>query len=327
MQIIIVGVCFIGMILFSIVERLRVGKIMDNLYEMLEAAMDGTFCEKRFDESKMSAVEAKMAQYLASSESSSKRVREEKEKIKTLIADISHQTKTPIANILLYTDLLSELDLGEEEMEYINALYGQTEKLNFLIQSLVKLSRLETGIISLKPKKQEIAPMIEKVIEQYKLKAQRKGLYLHFDNEKLEDRKKIKNITDGEEIKDEEIKNRKDVKDMEKIAIFDEKWTREAIGNIVDNAIKYTKEGGVKIAIRPYEMFVAVEICDSGIGILEEERAKIFQRFYRSFSVGQEDGVGIGLYLAREVIRAEGGYIKVSSKIGEGSKFVVYLSR
>lgn len=291
-------VCLLASIIFVIWDRLHVRKIMNHLYEMLERAMDGSFQEQNFNESKLSAIEAKMAQYLSSSATSARKVESEKDKIKTLIADISHQTKTPIANILLYTELLQEMDLDKEEIDYINSLHSQTEKLNFLIASLVKLSRLETGIIALKPEKQKVFLIVQEVIEQYRQKAEEKGLCIYLQSLNLEEK-----------------------------AVFDEKWTKEAIGNIIDNAIKYTKEGSIKVEIKGYELFVCVEIADTGIGISEEEKAKIFQRFYRSSMVTKEEGVGIGLYLAREILAGEGGYIKVSSKLGQGTKFSVYLSR
>lgn len=110
-------------------------------------------------------------------------------------------------------------------------------------------------------------------------------------------------------------------------AHFDEKWTTEALLNIVDNAVKYTEKGSVTLRIKEYEMFVCIEVADTGIGIPEEEQAKIFGRFYRSNEVRNKEGVGIGLYLARQIISGEGGYIKVSSKPGEGTVFGVYLAK
>lgn len=294
--VVIAVLCFLASIGFVIWDRLYVRKMMNRLYEMLEQAMDESFREKSFDESKLSSIETKMAQYLSSSETSARKVKEEKDKIKTLIADISHQTKTPIANILLYTELLQEMDLSDEEMQYVDFLYSQTEKLNFLIASLVKLSRLETGIIALRPERQKVFPMLMEISEQYRPKARERelGLFLSSSEEDAE-------------------------------AVFDEKWTREALGNIIDNSIKYTIKGQVAIRIKKYEFFICIEIEDTGIGISEEDRAKIFQRFYRSSAVKGEEGVGIGLYLAREVIAEEGGYIKVNSKLGQGTKFSVYL--
>ncbi|MEG1062068.1 MAG: HAMP domain-containing sensor histidine kinase, partial [Oscillospiraceae bacterium] len=111
-------------------------------------------------------------------------------------------------------------------------------------------------------------------------------------------------------------------------ACFDAKWTGEALQNIVDNAIKYTPSGGeISMSVTAYSLFCRIDVADTGIGISEDETAKIFTRFYRSPTVQCEEGVGIGLYLAREIISGEGGYIKVASKRGSGSVFSVFLPR
>ncbi len=276
--------------------RCYVRRILRNLDKMLDRAINGTFTEQTLDETMYSAVENKLGRYLADSELSARNVAAEKEKIKTLIADISHQTKTPVANLLLYSELLQEEELSGDAGEYAEKLHEQADKLHFLIASLIKMSRLETGIVRLLPVQGNVGPMVESVCKQLKPKASLKGLDLILER-------------------------------AEAVAYFDEKWTTEALCNIVDNAIKYTDEGSVTLRIKVYEMFVLIEIADTGIGILEEEQAKIFGRFYRSNAVKNEEGVGIGLSLARQIISGEGGYMKVRSKPGEGSVFGVYLAR
>ncbi len=263
--------------------------------DMIQSAIDGTFRADTFDESLAASVENKLAEYLAASETQLGKTAAEQEKTKTLIADISHQTKTPIANLLLYTELLKEE--GGRDSETVALLGSQVRKLDFLIQSLVKLSRLETGILLLHPCKNTLLQLLEEAREQYMAPAREKGLYLHV-------------ITEGAE----------DV-----TACFDHKWTLEALGNLMDNAIKYTQTGGVTVRVRPYELFVSVEVEDTGIGISEEEYAKVFGRFYRSVSVSDEQGVGIGLYLAREILKQESGYIQLASEMGNGTVFSMYL--
>ena len=285
-----------ALIAYAVYCRLHLKKQINKIDAMLDEAINGTFVEKEYNETQLSYLESKLWKYLSSSEISARKTGEEKAKIKTLIADISHQTKTPIANICLYSELLSESELSEEQKDYTERISAQSDKLSFLISSLVKLSRLETGIISLSPKENLIAPMLEKIISQAQLKASAKGLQL--------------DLICGDEK-----------------AVFDEKWTNEAIWNIVDNAIKYTERGKVSITVKNYEMFVCVEIADTGCGILEEEQARIFARFYRSEKTSSEEGVGIGLYLARQIISAQNGYIKISSEIGKGSVFSVFLSK
>lgn len=263
--------------------------------DMIQSAIDGTFRADTFDESLSASVENKLAEYLAASETQLGKTATEQEKTKTLIADISHQTKTPIANLLLYTELLKEE--GGRDSETVALLESQVKKLDFLNQSLVKLSRLETGILVLHPCKSELSLLLEEAEEQYAARAQGKGLSLHVLSEEA------RGIT----------------------ACFDHKWTLEALGNLMDNAIKYTQTGGVTVRVRPYELFVSVEVEDSGIGIAEEEYAKVFGRFYRSVSVADEQGVGIGLYLAREILKQESGYIQLASEVGKGTVFSMYL--
>lgn len=111
------------------------------------------------------------------------------------------------------------------------------------------------------------------------------------------------------------------------IACYDLKWTVEAISNIIENAIKYTDQNGkIKISVIPYQSFTAIEIKDNGIGIAEEEQASVFLRFFRSEKVNDKKGVGLGLYLAREIITKQGGYISLQSEEGKGSCFRVFLS-
>lgn len=130
----------------------RTKKTMDTIDQMLDAAVEGTYSETNFDESRLSALETKFAHYLSSSAISARNVTIEKDKIKTLIADISHQTKTPIANLLLYSELIAEEELPGDMHSNVEAIHQQTEKLRFLIDSLVKLSRLENGILTLSPR-------------------------------------------------------------------------------------------------------------------------------------------------------------------------------
>ena len=288
---IVVAVCFV------LLNREKTRKTLKNASNMIDDAISGSFNESVFDESLLSSVEAKLAQYLNSCAVSSRNLAAEKDKIKELIADISHQTKTPVSNILLYAELLGEQELPEESSRQVLALSEQAEKLSFLIESLIKVSRLETGIITLTPKLSDTTFLLSAVTAQIAPKA------------------KAKNITVN-------------IFETAEKAYFDPKWTAEAIYNIADNAVKYTPCGGtVELSATSFELFCRVDIKDSGIGISEEEQSKIFTRFYRSPRVAESEGIGIGLYLSREIVSGEGGYIRVSSLEDKGSVFSVYLPR
>lgn len=284
-------------LIITVVSRRRMSETMNRLEKMVKDVIQGDFRETEYKESRVSKLEAEMANYLAASSISERNLKEEKEKIKSLISDISHQTKTPLANLKLYCELLEESGLNEDAEENVNAIKSETRRLEFLADALIKMSRLETGIIKLNPQLTEIGPVISEITEQYRAKAENKGISLTADD------------------------------NIDSKALFDRKWTVEAIGNIVDNAVKYTDKGQVRISVTEYELFTGIVVSDTGKGISEEESSKIFKRFYRSETVREKEGIGVGLYLAREIISGQGGYIKVSGKLGEGSVFSVFLPK
>lgn len=274
--------------------RRRTRRILENLNRMLDIAMQGNFTEDSFDESMLSALESKLAHYLAASTVSARNVQAEKDKLKVLIGDISHQTKTPIANILLYTQLLME---QPGNRACLDALDGQTKKLQSLIDALVKTSRLESGVIALHPARGYLQGVIDAALSQIAPKAAAKDIQITLEP------------TDAD-------------------AVFDPKWTEEALYNLLDNAVKYTPAGGaVRVTATAYQMFCAIHVSDTGPGIPEEEQPKVFQRFYRGAEHAEEEGVGIGLYLVRQIAEGQGGYGKVSSQVGVGSTFSLYLPR
>lgn len=273
----------------------RTNKILNCIDKMIDNAIEGKSITNTFDESKLSALEMKFETYLNANGTSKKQLQKEKANINAYISDISHQTKTPMANIMLYTQLLGESDLSKDNQKLVSAINSQTEKLNFLIASLVKSSRLETGIISINLQKNKISTLLSSVVAQILPQAKAKNIDIHLQNSDIE-------------------------------AMFDSKWTAEAVYNLLDNAVKYTPDGGViKVSAISYQMFCRINVEDTGIGIAEEEIAKVFTRFYRSGDVAKIEGVGIGLYLSREIVSKQGGYIKVKSQVGKGSTFSVFL--
>lgn len=275
----------------------RTACTMRRLDEMLTSAMDGRFSEQNFDERRLSALESRLARYLSASALSERNVREQKDQISALISDISHQTKTPVANLQLYAQLLSEQPLTPQGKDCAAAISAQAEKLQTLIEALVKTSRLETGILVLHPQLGEIAPVVERAAAQYAPKAAEKGIALT-------------------------------TRQTEGSAVFDPKWTEEAVCNLLDNAVKYTPSGGaVTVEVKNYELFSAIRVSDTGPGISEGEQAKIFGRFYRAPGAYQTEGVGIGLYLTRQIAEKQGGYVRVESIPGEGSMFSLFLPR
>lgn len=296
-NIILAITCVVIIIYFVKREQRLTGRIQD----MLDKAALGIFEDKYLDESKISLLENTMWHYICSNKMLYTELSVQKEHMQKLVSDISHQAVTPTANIILYSQLLEEELLtmenvnNKEAAESIQAIMEQAGKMDFFLQMLIKLSRLENGIISVKPEQQSIGNVLQALEQQYSLKAFQKNIEFK--------------ITNSEET-----------------AVFDKKWTIEAAANIVDNAIKYTPNGGkVSINIIPYSMFLRLDVSDNGIGIKEAEQGKIFTRFYRSGTVHGEQGTGIGLYIAREVMKAQNGYIKVISEEGKGSTFSLFF--
>ena len=270
------------------------------LDRMLSTAIDGGFGEESFDESAPSALESRMARFLNGSARSLRGLQRQRESIQRLLSDISHQTKTPLANLRLYSSLLMEEELTPRQREQAQVIFQQSEKLSFLIETLVKLSRLETDVLAVTPKSQPLSPLLERAASQAKAAAEQKGIALQL------------HLQQQAEMK----------------ALYDLRWTAEALGNLLDNAVKYTPpDGCIQVSATQYELFCRIDVRDNGIGVAEEEQAQIFGRFYRGRQVREQEGLGIGLYLAREIAQKQGGYLKLSSRPGQGSTFSLYLPR
>ena len=226
-------------------------------------------------------------------------VSKERADLQELISDISHQVKTPIANLkMIDATLLEQVVTPEKQKEFLLAMDGQLNKLDFLMQSMIKTSRLEAGVIALEPKPQMIYDTLATALGGILLNAEQKNIAVTVDC--------------PETIS----------------AIHDRKWTSEALFNILDNAVKYTPTGGeIRVSVVGWEMYAKIDISDTGIGILEQHQGTIFKRFYREETVHNVEGIGIGLYLAREIITRQRGFIRVSSEVGKGSTFSVFLPR
>lgn len=224
-------------------------------------------------------------------------VAKERADLQELISDISHQVKTPIANLNMMNSTLLEQDVPpNKQKEFLLASTSQLDKLDFLMQAMIKTSRLETGVISLEKKMQPIYDTLASALGGILLNAEKKQIDVSVDC-------------------------------PEQLAVpHDRKWTSEALFNILDNAVKYTPENGkITVTVECWELYLKISIADTGKGIPEKHQGAIFKRFYREDDVHDIEGIGIGLYLAREIITIQGGYIKVTSVVGKGSTFSIFL--
>ena len=223
-----------------------------------------------------------------------------REQMKELISDISHQTKTPIANQKIYLEILKSRSLPEDVGEFVGKLEHQTDKLDFLFQSMVKMSRLETGVIQIKKEEADLMDTIGRAVSTIVPAAERKNIRLSLE-------------TRGDAAAGRRLSH-------------DRKWTEEAVYNLLDNGVKYTPEGGrVTICVAWGEIFTEIHVRDTGKGIALERQAQIFTRFYREPEVHDQDGVGIGLYLTRKIAELQGGYVEVRSEAGKGADFCICL--
>lgn len=281
-----------------VLSQWRIRALMRKLDLMLDKALSGSIPES-YDEDQLSKLETKLLRFLSASKLRRGQIEKEQRSVHTLIGDISHQTKTPIANILLYSQLLTEAEADNPQtMELISQVSANAEKLSFLIQALVKTSRLESGVLTVVPERQEIAELIVKSLLQIHTSARAKDIEIRFK-----------------------------APTSPIYALYDLKWCTEAMFNILDNAVKYTPKGGaITIDVKAYEMFIRIDISDTGIGIPKNELAQIFGRFWRGAGNAGIEGVGIGLFLAREIVSQCGGYIKASST-GQGAVFSVFLPK
>lgn len=225
----------------------------------------------------------------------SKISRQDKEKIKMSVEDISHQLKTPLTSIMIMLDNLKDNPNMDEDtkQKFIFEISKQVDWINWLVISILKLSRLEADVVK-------------------------------FSNNKINVKKFIDEIIGNLEIPIE-IKNQKISIEGDEDASFigDYKWQQEAITNIIKNAIEHNKENG-KITIKYEEnvLFTKITIIDEGQGIAKEDLKHIFERFYKAQN-SSDNSVGIGLSLAKNIIEKNNGMINCKSEIGNGTEFIV----
>ncbi len=271
----------------------------DGLCQTIDDMLDGAgplpqICE---EESLFYKINHRLARLYEVMRENRESIAKERADLQELISDISHQVKTPISNLKMVNATLLEQPMPEEKRrEFLQASSGQLEKLDFLMQAMIKTSRLETGVISLERKVQPIYDTLAAALGGILLNAERKNVHVSVDCP------------------------------ADIVLAHDRKWTSEALFNILDNAVKYTPAGGnIQVSAQSWEFYVKIDITDSGKGIAESRQGMIFKRFYREEEVHDIEGIGIGLYLAREIVTMQGGYIQVASTVGYGSTFSAFL--
>ncbi len=216
----------------------------------------------------------------------------EKESTKSLVTDLSHQLKTPVAAMGTSLEVLRQEDLTEEERrEFTERCLKQEERLKDLLGALINISRLESGMIELKFTEARLMDTVAAAVSRIYPVALAKNISVSVDA--------------AEELSGVVIRQ-------------DPKWLSEALLNVLENAVKYSPENTeIQIRISELVTFLRVEIEDEGIGIPKNERHRIFQRFYRGgeASVQEQPGSGVGLYLTRRIVEAHGGMIRAADAV------------
>ena len=285
--------------LFVVFLRRKLVLFSDNLCQTIDDMLNGAapLQQMHEEENLFYKINYRLAHLYDVLRESQENIAKERADLQELISDISHQVKTPISNLKMVNATILEQPMPKEKQrEFLQASSGQLEKLDFLMQAMIKTSRLETGVISLNRKMQPLYDTLAAALGGILLNAERKHIHVSVDC--------------PEDI----------------ILAHDRKWTSEALFNILDNAVKYTPaDGDIQVSVQSWEFYVKIDITDSGKGIAESRQGIIFKRFYREEEVHDIEGIGIGLYLAREIITMQGGYIRVASRVGHGSVFSVFL--
>lgn len=290
------AVCGLWSLIYAFVKRLAI--FSNDMCSLLDNMISGKECVQNTDsETVFAKIAHRLFRLYDIMQENRRNVDAERKELQTLVSDISHQVKTPVSNLKMVTDTLLTKDVSAQEQEnFLQGIKEQVEKLDFLLQALVKCSRLETGTISLE----------KRVCRLFDTLAQAMGGIVY-----AAEKKEIAVSVDCPEYL---------------TLSHDSKWTAEALFNLLDNAVKYTPEGGsISVSVVAWELYVEIKVTDTGKGISESNQAAIFRRFYREEEVHDQQGVGIGLYLAREIVTRQGGYIKVISEPGQGSAFSIML--
>ena len=273
-------------------------KMYRTIDRMLDEILDGEpVSQSDIREGEISALAAKAKRIQEKVDSGIIRAEEEKEQVKSLISNMSHQLKTPLAGLMMYREMLEDEGLDvETRRRFLEKMKGQSEKIDWILQSLFKMVNLEQGAVVFEA---EALPVRDTILD---------AVTASLDKA---DRREIEILTETFE---------------DRILWHNRKWTAEVLVNLLENAVKYTEPGGrITISVRPMEMYTEIAVSDTGRGIRQEELTEIFKRFYRSRDVENIEGSGIGLYLSRLILEHEKGYITAASVPGEGSTFSVFL--
>lgn len=293
------GVCVLTFALYRLDDKYISGvtddlsKLCDNLITLEEKII---FPEN--EDTILSKLQNKILKLVKILKKKNETSKQEHENIKSLVSDISHQLKTPIANLKMYSEFLKDDGIDEaQRKEYTDIIRLSVDRLNFLSESMIKISRLESGLIHLQPEVQNLHETVMISIKDVFAKAKAKGIEITYTGENID-------------------------------VFHDRRWTAEAVFNLLDNAVKYSQgKSEISVCVKRFGMFASVEVSDENAPIPEEEQSRIFSRFYRGKNSRNSEGIGIGLYLSREIAVKQGGYMNLKASDKGNSFSIVLLCR
>lgn len=279
------------------VERFRRRRMYRMVSRMLEQVLNRERIQiSDIREGGLSALAGKMIRVQETLEHEVDQAQKEKEQVKSLISNMSHQLKTPLSNVVMYRELLETEPEAERRADFLERMRQQLDKIDWILQSLFKMVKLEQDVIRFETEQASLKETLVSALSSVYEQAEKKEI--HIVTEPFPDR----------------------------LLVHNPKWTAEVFVNILENAVKYSENGSqIEIQVRPLELFTEIRFRDHGIGIRKEEQNRIFQRFYRSRDVENREGSGIGLYLSRMILDKEKGYMTVASEFGKGSCISVFL--
>ena len=289
----VLGILLIGIYSFFTIRRYRkIEKLNDYLVQVLAGVEKPSLDDQ--EEGELSLLRTNIYKATSTLQYQKEILADDKKQLAVAMADISHQLKTPLTSLMVMNDLLQEEENEEKRREFIKTQSSQLDRMNWLIQTLLKLSKLDAGTIELKKEDVAAEELIEEAV---------KPFAIQFD-----------------------IRNMKLKTDITKAMIrCDKNWTVEALQNIIKNCMEHMDEGGVlSVATNDTNIYSEIVIRDTGCGIAKEDLSHVFERFYKGKNAGK-DSVGIGLALSKSIVEGQQGEILVNSEEGIGTKFVIKL--